>query len=61
MAIASTGIAAQLLLDGRTAHTAFKLGLNVTSHSTSHIQAHSKEGEQLRDLDGLIFDEAVMQ
>ncbi len=56
LAIASTGIAAQLLLDGRTAHTAFQLGIDLTPNSTSHIQAQSPEAQALRDLDGLLYD-----
>lgn len=61
LAIASTGIAAQLLRGGRTAHTAFKLGVNPTSTSVIGFDGVSEQALKLRQLHGLIFDECVMQ
>jgi hypothetical protein len=60
IAVASSGIAALLLPDGRTAHSRFQIPINVTDSSTCGI----KQGSQLANLMGrtnlIIWDEAPM-
>uniref|UniRef100_A0A6P7G5R2 ATP-dependent DNA helicase n=1 Tax=Diabrotica virgifera virgifera TaxID=50390 RepID=A0A6P7G5R2_DIAVI len=58
--VAFTGIAALLLRGGQTAHSKFKLPIDLTAESTSTIMAQSEEAQMLRDAKLLIFDEISM-
>ena len=62
IACAFTGIAATLLPDGRTLHSAFKLPFNITNESMSSITStsHSAIYEMIRDLKVIIIDEPSM-
>ena len=63
IACAFTGIAATLLPEGRTLHSAFKLPLNVTNESMSSLTSSGDTNSQynfIRNLDVLIIDEASM-
>ena len=58
--IACTGIAAILLKGGQTAHTAFKLPLNLTKTSTCGVKKNSTYAKQLKDSRVIIWDEISM-
>ncbi|EPB65785.1 hypothetical protein ANCCEY_15144, partial [Ancylostoma ceylanicum] len=60
--VASTGIAATLLKNGRTAHSAFGLPLKrLCSDSVANVDASSAAGLMLRNVDVIIWDEISMQ
>lgn len=58
--VASSGIAALLLPGGSTAHSRFKIPLNVTSNSTCNITAQSDLARLLHLTKLIIWDEAPM-
>ena len=62
LAIASSGIAATLLDDGRTAHSALKLPLNIHTNPEAmcNIKKHSGMAEVLRNCKIIIWDECTM-
>lgn len=60
LAVASSGIAALLLMGGRTAHSRFKLGTELTSTSTCRIPAQSQLADLIRQTDLIVWDEAPM-
>ena len=51
LAIASSGIASLLLSSGRTAHSRFKLPLELTDESLCRIKKSTHVGDLLRDTD----------
>ena len=55
-----TGIAATLWPEGKTLHKIFGLPVPLFSDSTSNIMARSKEGQNLKNADINIWDEAPM-
>ena len=62
LAVASSGIAATLLKGGRTAHSAFKLPLNLakTENPTCNIKRGSAIAELLRKCKLIVWDECTM-
>jgi hypothetical protein len=59
--VAWSGIAATLLMNGATVHHQFKLPFQMADDSaSSSITAQSKEGEEIREADVVIWDEAPM-
>ena len=62
IAVASSGIAATLLPGGRTAHSAFKLPLNLTSNdsATCNISKGSGLGKLLKICSMIVWDECTM-
>ena len=60
LAMATTGIAAVLLSQGRTLHSRLKLPLDLNEHSTLQISFQSMTAELIRMADALICDEATM-
>ncbi|KAL2933052.1 ATP-dependent DNA helicase pif1, partial [Bienertia sinuspersici] len=58
--VASSGIASLLLPKGRTAHSRFKIPLNVTEDSTCNIKPGSDLAELLKKTKLIIWDEAPM-
>ncbi|GJX30769.1 DNA helicase [Tanacetum coccineum] len=60
LAAASSGIASLLLPAGRTAHSRFKLPLELTDESICHAKKHSQLGNLLIETDLIIWDEAPM-
>ena len=58
--MASSGIAALLLPGGRTAHSRFKIPLNVTEDSICDIKKGTMLAELLIKTDLIIWDEAPM-
>lgn len=60
--VASSGIAAQLLIGGRTAHSTFKIPINgLTSESVCTISKQGHLANLLRRVDLIIWDEITMQ
>ncbi|GJR23423.1 DNA helicase [Tanacetum coccineum] len=58
--VASSGIASLLLPAGRTAHSRFKLPLELTDESVCHAKKHSQLGNLLVETNLIIWDEAPM-
>lgn len=63
LCVASSGIASQLLDDGRTAHSMFRIPLNVDTNesATCDIKKQSPLADLLRNTDCIIWDEIPMQ
>ena len=59
-AVASSGIASLLLMGGRTAHSRFKLPLELTESSTCSITKQSATAKLLQKARIIIWDEAPM-
>ena len=60
LAVASSGIAATLLLNGRTAHSTFKIPIKINENSICSITRNSKEAEQFRNCKFIVWDECTM-
>lgn len=61
IAAASSGIAATLLPGGKTAHSAFKIPLNLnTDKPTCFVSLNSKEGNAIRECSLIIWDKCTM-
>ena len=60
IAVAASGIAATLLLQGRTFHSRFKAPLDVTETSTLGISEQSNLAELIRRAKLIVWDEAPM-
>jgi hypothetical protein len=58
--VASTGIAANLLPNGRTYHSQYKLPIPILSNSVSNIKPSSRDADVIRKANLLIFDEVTM-
>jgi len=61
LCIASSGIAAQLLPGGRTAHSRFKIPLSNDSNAVCNIARNSYLGGLIRTTSVIIWDEVPMQ
>ena len=61
LATASSGIAATLLDGGTTAHSPFKIPIDIQSDSICNISAQSQLAQLLREADLVFWDEAPMQ
>lgn len=60
LAVASSGIASLLLPSGRTAHSRFKIPLDITNDSTCHIKKNTQLAHLLSETALIIWDEAPM-
>ncbi len=60
LAVASSGIAPLLLPGGRTAHSRFKIPIDLHDESTCNITQQMKVAELVRKADLIIWDEAPM-
>jgi hypothetical protein len=60
ISVAWTGIAATLLIKGRTVHNIFQLPLDLHITSTSTMNLNSKKAQTLKEADIIIWDEAPM-
>ncbi|XP_044010203.1 uncharacterized protein LOC122853855 [Aphidius gifuensis] len=62
LAVASSGIAATLLQNGKTAHSAFKLPLDLqtTEHPVCSVKKQSSLGKLLRETRFIVWDESTM-
>ena len=61
LSTASSGIAATLLDGGTTAHSRFKIPIDIQSDSTCNIPAQGNLANLLRETDLVFWDEAPMQ
>ena len=59
-AFATTGIAADLLTGGRTAHSGFKIPLSANETSVSNMKVPSVESNKLKEASMIIIDEVSM-
>ena len=55
---ATTGIASDLLIGGRTMHSGFKIPLMLNSQTKLNVSSSSKLGKNLLEADLIIIDEA---
>jgi predicted ATPase len=60
LVVASSGIASLLLLGGRTAHSRFKISIDLHDESTCNITQQMKMAELVCKADLIIWDEAPM-
>ncbi|XP_060516472.1 uncharacterized protein LOC132695932 isoform X2 [Cylas formicarius] len=60
MAVAWTGIAASLLIEGRTCHHAFRLPLDLDEESTVGWPAEHERSQNIRRTDVILWDEVSM-
>ena len=60
LAVSSSGISALLLPDGRTAHSMFKIPIQVDENSMCNIKKNSALGELMRRTSLILWDECVM-
>ncbi|CAN1186335.1 ATP-dependent DNA helicase PIF1 [Linum perenne] len=60
LCVASSGIAALLMMGGRTAHSRFHIPIDIHSTSTCHIAQDGDLAELLRNTSLIIWDEAPM-
>ena len=60
LAVASSGIAAELLVGGRTAHSRFKIPLKVSGESTCNISLNTDLANLLKRTHLIIWDEVPM-
>ncbi|CAF4480814.1 unnamed protein product [Rotaria socialis] len=60
LTVAWTGIAANLLAEGRTVHSRFKLPVPLLQTSKSSIRSNTKKADTIRKADVVIWDEALM-
>src|ERR1700752_1477346 len=60
IAVASSEIAALLMSGGRTAHSRFKIPLNLAEDSTYNIELQSDIAQLIRDAKAIMWDEASM-
>jgi hypothetical protein len=60
LAVASSGIAYLLLLGSKTAHSTFKIPIDLHDESTCNITQQMKVAELVRKADLIIWDEASM-
>ncbi|GBM19767.1 hypothetical protein AVEN_59446-1 [Araneus ventricosus] len=56
--VASTGIAATLLIGGRTAHSVFKIPIDLNATSTCNLKPNTKEADMLLKTKLIVWDEA---
>lgn len=61
LCVASSGIAAQLLSGGRTAHSRFRIPLELTDETVCNIPKNSRLADLLRKTALIIWDEVPMQ
>jgi len=60
LAVATSGIAANLLDGGKTAHSILRIPLQIFNDSSCQIETNSELATMLRECDCIIWDEAVM-
>ena len=60
IAVALSGIAATLLLNGRTSHSIFKIHIQLNEDSICSIKKNSKSGKLFRSYTFIVWDECTM-
>lgn len=58
--VAWTGIAANLLINGKTVHNIFKLPLTISEQTTCNIKPNSNSGNIIKSVQVIIWDEITM-
>lgn len=61
LCVASSGIASIMLKGGKTAHSTFKIPLDIHETSTCDISKQSPRADMIRQVSLIIWDEAAMQ
>jgi len=61
LAVASSGVAALLLRGERTAHSRFKIPIDISTTSTCSVPAQCPSADLFRQTRLIVWDEAVMQ
>lgn len=61
VAVASSGVAAQLLLNGQTAHYAFKIPFKTNCESICRLSGRDEISQQLKKTSLIVWDEISMQ
>ena len=59
--VASTGLAAQNLIGGRTAHSRFKIPIPIMENSTCNIKAQSDLAKLIKQTSLIIWDEVLIE
>lgn len=59
-AVATSAVAAELLKDGRTDHSAFKIPVSFGVEGTYYLSVNFNEAKQLRDVSLIMWDEIIM-
>jgi hypothetical protein len=59
-ATASTGIAATVLVGGRTLHSTFWIPIDVTDNTESRVKAHKEYAEPIKQVELVFIDEISM-
>ena len=60
LAVATSGIAAVLLDGGQTAHSLFKIPIQINAESNCRVEINSELAELIRLAEVIIWDEAVI-
>ena len=60
IAVASSGIAATILLNGRTVHSIFKIPIQLNEDYICSIKNKSKSGKLFRSCKFIVWDECTM-
>lgn len=60
ISVASSGVAAQLLLGGTTAHSAFGIPLEISQNSMCSLSGRDKRSRRLQEAHVMVWDEASM-
>ena len=60
LCVAWTGIAANLLKNGNTVHTTFKLPWNITESTTCNVKHNSNDGKNFKEVQIIIWGEISM-
>ena len=58
--VASSGIAALLMDGGRTAHSRFKIPIDIAADSRCHLPVQSEAARLVREASIIVWDEAPM-
>ena len=61
LSVASSAMAALILIDGQTAHSMLGIPIPINEASFSHIKKNSEKADMLRQTSLIIWDEAAMQ
>ncbi|XP_051171098.1 uncharacterized protein LOC127287973 [Leptopilina boulardi] len=60
MSVAWTGMAATLLINGKTVHTTFKLPLTINEQTICNINPNTIDGKKIKECQVIIWDKIIM-